>query len=206
MGEFIISIIKIVFGLLLLPLVVACVMALRMHLAVYPDVYQEFFLYGVVAFLLTFIFIYQFWGVYEFGQNLILQMMKILAPFDRLLSRFVPFYMTAIALLHFIVVTFIKAHNYDHYFLFFFGFVFGMHILLTAQVFQDEEKMLIKPSYFFWMPIIFVFNVFLVVVLFDLTALRLTIGTFLKSVLTIAKHVYLLRFGQMADLLEVTIP
>jgi len=202
MGEFLISILKMVFGVLFLPLVVAGVMAVQMHLDFYPDLYQQFFMYGLVAFLLIFIFLYQFWAFYEFGQNIILQLLKFFAPFDRLASRFVPFYFTLICLLHYITITFFKAHAYDQYFLFFAGLFFGMHILLTAQVFQDEEKALVKPNYFFWMPIVFVGNVFLLIVLFDLTTSKFTVASFAQSVWTIAQQIYLLRFKELIDFMQ----
>jgi len=71
--------------------------------------------------------------------------------------------------------------HFDHYFMFFTGFTFTMHILLTAQDLQAQEKVFIKPSYLFTMMSTFILMVFFVVLLFNLAMKEFTFLELLRS-------------------------
>ncbi len=75
--------------------------------------------------------------------------------------------------------------------MFFAGFFSAMHILLTSQQLQEEEKMPIKPSYLLSMSIIFIFNIFIMVVSLDIITKSFTFPTFFNDVVSGAYQIYI---------------
>ena len=122
MGEFIITLMKFFLAVLLLPIVIAAFIAFENHLGMYPTSHGEFFRWGIMAFLVTFLFLYQFWGVYEFGQRNMQNLLSFLSPLDRIVSRLVPFYLTIILLLFYATKTFLGVSKVSPYYMFFVGF------------------------------------------------------------------------------------
>lgn len=184
MSDALFTLIKFILAILLLPVVWACGTVLYGHITEFPGSYGEFFLWGMLGFLLFFLFFYQFWGVYEFGQKITSGLFQFATPLTRVMAYTVPFYLTVILLAFFAVKVFLDINSYDHYFMFFAGFTFTLHILLTAQDLQEQEKALIKPAYLFMMMVAFIGLTCVVVLLFDLAFQKWTFPEFFQSVVS----------------------
>ena len=190
MGETILMLIKLVLGILLLPIVLSCALNLYPHI-LGPDWSNgEFFLWGMFAFLMTFIFLYQFGSVYEFGQKMISQLFKFLAPFDQFIVKAIPFYFVILSLIFFVVKVGLKIDSNDHIFMFFLGFLFAMHVILIGQELQQSEKSSIKPAYFFMMGIYFVINVCVLILMLDLTYRKFSFPKFYEQTSKQAASMY----------------
>ena len=196
MGDFIITMLKFFLAVLMLPIVIATFVGFEHHLVNYPTSHGEFFRWGIFSFLITFLFLYQFWGVYEFGQRSMQSLLSFLDPADKIAARIFPFYLTIIMLLFYVSKTFLGVSRVSPYYMFFVGFAFAMHILLTAQDMQQEETTPIKPTYFFWMSVIFVAIILLTVVLFDLVFDKWTFTRFLHEMRETAESIYRLSFNR----------
>jgi len=199
-GEFIVAILKLVLFIVLFPLLCASVISFQDHLGTFANANQIGFYAGFTTFLITFIFIYQFWGVFELGQKIISGIFKILAPLDKILSSAVSFYLSFIVIVFFAVRRFLDIESYDQFFMFLMGFFFTMHIILTAQELKDNEKSPIKPSYLFYMSLIFIFNVFL---LSSLLSILITDGEFLGfygRLFNQAEDMYIFFLNKMSSL------
>ena len=149
-----------------------------------------FFMYGVVGFLLVFLFLYQFWGVYEFGQNAIWSMTRWAAPVDRLVAKLFPFYMIIIIIVFYFVANILDNSKMNYYFMFFIGFSAAMHVFLTAQSLQEDEKMLIKPTYLLMINLTIISTIVLTVLLTDLVFEKFTFPSFFNSVMAHARKLY----------------
>ncbi len=99
--------------------------------------------------------------------------------------------MILIVIAFYITVHFFKVKTFSHYFMFFAGFFSAMHILLTSQQLQEEEKMPIKPSYLLSMSIIFIFNIFIMVVSLDIITKSFTFPAFFNDVVSGAFQIYI---------------
>ena len=200
MKDFLLALTKLLCAVLMLPILLSCVVNFRNHLAVYPSTYSEFFIWGVMGFLLIFLFLYQFWSVFDFGQMAMGQMAKLTAPLDGFISKMVSFYMILIVIAFYITIHFFKVDKYSHYFMFFAGFFSAMHILLTSQQLQEEEKMPIKPSYLLSMSIIFIFNIFIMVVSLDIITKSFTFPAFFNDVVSGAYQIYIDSWDRMREI------
>ncbi len=181
MGDFLISMIKIMFFVVLLPVIFATVSTFQNHLANYPDLDLETFLSGAYVLLMIFLFFYQFWGVYEFGKNVMNNLFKFLAPFDKLFLHILSFYVLVTMAIFYVTNNLLNVSDYNFLFMFLLGFFMSLHILLVAQDMQDDEKSLIKPNYLFHLPVIIIGNVFILVLFFDLLMERWTFVDYFKT-------------------------
>ena len=196
MGEFILTLLKFVLAVLMLPIVIASFVGFENHLQMYPANYAEFFRWGIIAFLITFLFLYQFWGVYEMGQDLMQSLFTFITPFNKIIARLVPFYLMIILALFYFTKKLLGIQEVNPYYMFFVGFAFAMHILLTAQDMQEEEKSPIKPTYFFWMSLCFVLVLAMTVLLFDLVFNKWTFPQYLGQMKVTAEQIYRLSLGK----------
>jgi len=190
MGNLLLSSIKFCIAILLLPVVIAGVIGLHLQLLEYPGSNEHFFMWGIYGFFLSFFFLYQFWGVYEFGQKIMGSLLRFTSPFDRIASYIIPLYTLIIFLLYAIAVRFFKTHQYDPHFMFFIGFSIAMHIFLSAQDMQEREKTPIKPSYLFWISIVFIFNIFLFVLLLDAVLGYSNLAHFTNTLVADSRMIY----------------
>ncbi len=198
MNNFFFTIIKLVLAVLLLPVVFACGVSFQHQLKFYPSTYAEFFFWGILFFLLIFIFVYQFWGVYEFGQKAMQGMLKFIEPFNDTVACMIPFYPTLTMLLFYVVLHVFRAQNSELYFMFFTGFALAMHVFLTAQDLQDKERTAIKSAYLFKMSLIVISNICIMVLLLNLVAQKWTFLTFLEHVVENAKLAYVFSFDKIS--------
>ena len=190
MANIILTTVKLIFAVLIFPLVIASTKSFVDHAADFPPEFQDFFVWGILTFLLIFLFFYQFWGVYEFGQRIISGVFKFIAPFDRYAVQIIPFYFILVMLLFYVETAFFKTHNFDHYFLYFAGFTIAMHILLAARDLQEQEKTAIKPTYLFWMGVIYIVNLCLIVLFLDLNSGDFTFPEYFRSMSDQAWTIY----------------
>lgn len=197
MGDGVLNLLKILLTVLLIPFVYVFATSFHMHLVHYASNVQEFFLWGVLAYLIVFLFIYQFWGIFEAGQKVMTQIFNFAVPLDKFLSNAIPFYPVICLLLLFLIKAFFHSNNYTHYLSFFTGFTFAMHILLVSQDLQNQEKGVFRPNYFFSFSLVFVINILLVILLLDLAFGKFTFMKFFKLNFGEAKEIYLTAFKHL---------
>ncbi|MBF0385461.1 MAG: hypothetical protein HQL27_06270 [Candidatus Omnitrophica bacterium] len=190
MANFFIHTLKIIFAILLIPVVIASAVVFYKHLLLYPAGYGEFFIWGALSFLLAFLFIYQFWGVHEIGQKAGRGVFKILTPAEVVLARMFPFYLLVVLIVFLVTKKFFRFDSADHYFMYFTGFIFAMNILLVAQELQEEETAAFKPNYFFWMGLTFTINIIITILLLDFITGKMTFMRYFWSMVDEAKKIY----------------
>jgi len=192
MAESLLFIIKIVLSILLLPVIYACTINFSKHLTVYPTLYADFFMWGAGSFLLSFLFLYRFEGLYVSGQKIVAAVFKMFSPLDRILGNMLPFYATIVLLTFYVTSNLLGMRHFNYQFMFLAGFAFSMHILLTTRELQDQEKLSIKIAYLFMMSLVFIFNVFFLVLFLDLITGKFTFPLYFNAVMKDAGDVYTL--------------
>lgn len=198
MAEGIFFVVKILVTVLLSPVVYSCAVNFFDHVDSQFTSYGDFFTSGVIGFVLVFLFLHRFGRVYRAAQAATASAFHFLAPLDRVLARLIPLYTTVILVTLFVVSKFTdKVGDYTHYFFFFAGFAFGMHILLVAQDIQEEETSFLKPSYLCQMTLYFILSCLLVVLLLDLAVWKFTLGDFILAVFDDARDVYLVAWHKI---------
>jgi len=184
------TVMKFVLAILLFPIAWATAVTFHQYVVLMPGTYGAFFFWGMFGYVLLFIFLFRFWGAYEFGQRIVSELLRFVAPANYFVAKIVPFYTTLILLLFYAVKHFLNIDLYDHYFMFFTGFTLTMHIVLTAEDLQDNEKAFIKPTYLFVMMCAFILVLFVTMLLFNLFLKEFQFLEFLQSMWADASEVY----------------
>ena len=192
MYEGIVVFVKVVLTALLSPVVYHTVMDFREHVGAYPSPVSDFFLWGVFGFVLVFLFVHPFRPMYQAGQNVLMFFFRVIRPLDRPIARVIPFYTAVVLGGYYAADKFFNIGGYEHYFIFFAGFCFAMHMVLLAQELQEEEASFLKPVYFFRMGLYLIFNVCVMVLLLDWAVWKFTFFDFVRSVFADARDTYLL--------------
>jgi hypothetical protein len=183
---------KIVLTALLSPVVYHMAMNFREHVGAYPSPVSDFFLWGVFGFVLVFLFAHQFRPVHQAGQGVLMFLFQMIRPLDRPIARVIPFYTVMVLAGYYAAGQFFNIGGWEHYFIFFAGFGFAMHIVLLAQELQEEEASFLRLVYFFRMSLYFIFNVCLMVFLLDWAVWKFTFFDFVSAVFADARDTYLL--------------
>ena len=183
--------IKLVFFVLLLPVVYASCLQLYEHVNTYPKDFRVYSGLGAIVFFLIFFFIYQFWGLYESGQKMKMGLFRFLAPCDKFLCNVLPFHFIAIMLAFYVMRRFLDSFAYDFQFMFFAGFAMAMHIILVAHDLQEQEKSPVKPDYLFTIVLAMIINASLFVLMVDFVRETWTFPMYISRTLSNVGDIYL---------------
>lgn len=196
MVKFILSFLKVILSIVLLPVSVAASLTLYTHLNTYPAILSVNFIYGAVFFVLVFLFLYQFWGFFELGYKVLTNLFQFAAPMDKWLAYGTPIYTVLVLLIFYIVRVLGKVDSLDQPFSFLAGFTLAMHVLVLAQELQNQEKALLKPDYLLAMNLIYILDIFLVILLMDLVFQKWTFPLFFESFAAEVSRLFQLVIGQ----------
>jgi hypothetical protein len=191
MGNFLFNLLKVIFGIILFPILYACMLSFKPQMGQYPSNHVDFFFYGSTAFLFSYLFVYRFESFYSFGQNLVSKIFQFASPVNDFLANIIPFYALIILGLHALITSFIKIGLFDHYFLFFAGFTLTMHLLLTAHEMHEDDNVPFKPSYFFTIVVVSILFLFVVVLMLDGFARDFNFPKYLSNVIDKAGKLYM---------------
>ena len=112
-------------------------------------------------------------------------------------ARALPIY-TILSLMAFCFVhLFFKKSGYEIYFIFLTGFTLALHLVLTAQELREENKSPLRPNYFLFIQLIYIFVVLLTSILFTFIVPQYSFATFFYSVLGSIKDIYATIFHQL---------
>lgn len=110
---------------------------------------------------------------------------------------FVPIYTIILCLAYFIVSKFRDVSNYTPYFIFFIGFTFLMHIIMTAEALRVAQPDLIKTGYLLSLSLIYVINVLLAGFIISLIFTGFSFVDMFLQFCVETKELYILIFRQL---------
>ncbi len=177
------KILKIIFGILLLPIAVFIVIDFCKEITAIPllTTAQAMFLYGVAAYVGIHIFIYKLDFLYVFGHESTHAVTAKLFGgkiFDfkvsskggsvktnktndtiALMPYMFPFYTLVICLVYAVFALFKDVKPYVGYFVFALGMSLSFHLVQTAEFLRNKQSDIVKTGYIFSMPLIIVVNI-----------------------------------------------
>ncbi len=197
MGERILVILKFIFAILLLPLVIATVVALQGEIGRFDAGLHQSILLGTLAYVLMKFFVYDFDAVYKFGQNIVSTCFQFLKPVMNFAPYVIPIY-TILGIVAYAIVHMMgRMDAYAGMFFAVIAFTFAMHIILTAQDLYAKDSIAGKPNYFFSMGLIFVVDVFFMALLMSLVGKGFSFVHFFQELSASSLHIYIAIFKQL---------
>ncbi len=190
MKEGFLAFIKILFFLLILPLIIACTLALQTHVLGLPVAKEAWVLGGVVTYIVLNLFFYDFKAIYVFGQQIIAKVFSFFAPAVGIAGHVIPVYTLIIIIADLIFTIFGNAENYQNYFLFAIAFSLALHLIMAARQMHEEDNSPLKAQYFFGFGVVYVLNVLIIALLLAWVIPEFSFITFIKTLAHHTTHNY----------------
>ncbi|MDD5006184.1 MAG: hypothetical protein PHS93_06790 [Candidatus Omnitrophica bacterium] len=179
--ETVISVVKFTLSILLLPLVWGLTVSFSQEFSNQSQDIINNFVLAIAAYLILHMFIYEPNTIYKFGQRLISGMFGFIAPLRDLLSCAVPFYTVLTFGLYFIFKANFAYEVIIGYFIFWISFTAVMHLILTAAYMKEETTDTLKGNYFFTLFLVYMFEIVLISVFFNVMLKDFSFVNIIKS-------------------------
>ena len=185
MKEIFWAILKILGFLLILPLVIAFIIAFQNQVLSLPVNKEASVLWGAGSYIALNLFIYNFKDVYDFGR---LQVEKIFT-FFKPAGYIVPVYAIFFILIYIITLIFGRL-AWQPFFLFAIAFTLTMHLVLTAHDIYQSDNSVLKAHYFITFGAIVMANIFIMSLLLAWAVPEYSLVGFVKSLASHTSHLY----------------
>ena len=193
-----ISILKLLIAILLLPVVVGTSFALAKEMNLSERFLVSSFLWGVFSFLLLYHLIWESEIVYKKGQRIVEVIFKFFSPLVKVASFCLPIYALLILITYWLLSALIPGlKNLVNYFIFFVSFSLTMHIVFTAESLKSRQSDFLKANYFFAMELIYLLNICLIAGLFNLALEGFSFLDFFRASCQNTQNIFLPVFNQL---------
>ena len=197
MGSKITNVLKFLFFVLLLPFVITSTQAFGTQLGELPGRLTEYFMNGILAYLLVHIFIYEPQPIYQYGQNLVSSVFKFFSPFVRIAPFVLPIFSFIFLILFYLASLIFKSQEIQNVLMFFVSFTLAMHMVFTAKAMRDRDTNAAKPNYFFAVSLIYSVNIFMLALAFHLILKDFSFPDFFQSATQETERIYKTVFNQL---------
>ena len=196
MKDAFLMLVKILFAVLLMPVCYALGKSFIMGLPALGD-YQRYFIWGVAVYVLLQLFFYTPQGVFQAGQKVFGGIFGSVPLLAAVVPLFVPIIPTIVLIACYVTMTFFDYEPAKSYLIFFAGFTFAMHLILSAHAEFEEDTSGVKPHYLFLFSLTFMFNVVIMAFLLSLNFPDFSITDFGLSAYDTAQNIYFAVYDQL---------
>ncbi len=196
MRDFLLNTLKFILFVLFIPIIMA---ATRSFYKEFLNLEQlaEFFLYGMMAYLILHHFIYVPQGFYQFGQKITSSIFRFSAFLAATLPALIPIFASLLLLGLLITTQIFRIVHLKEYFFFFVGFTFLMHMILTAQTLYAEDTSVVKPHYFFMMSLSYTIGLIILALCIHINCHSFSFLNYLKRSCNLGKDLYVSVYHQL---------
>lgn len=147
-------ILKIVFTVVMLPVLVASAVALQRQAFTLSGDLQQALGLGLTSFLILKLFVYDFQALHHLGQGITTFCFRAFKGLAQVAPFVIPLYSVFVLLVYAILQFMGKARGLQYLFFTLLAFTFSMHVVMTAQELYEKDGAYGKPTYFFSMVLI----------------------------------------------------
>lgn len=190
-------IIKFILGICLLPFVYSSSVSFLNEFIGIDKGYQSYFWWGVITFLIFYLFIWQPSIVYLKGQKLLEIIFSFFRPFIKIAPYLLPIYTIILFFLYMILSLLFFSSHLVNIFAFLFGFSISLHLVFSARSIRAKQNDPLKVNYIFGFSLIYIINLGLLSLLFNLIFKDFSFMNFCNNSLQIAKQIFNTIFQQL---------
>ncbi len=180
------AILKIFGFLLILPLIIAFLLAFQSQILSLPVGKEAWVLWGAGSYVALNLFVYDFKSVYDFGRSLVEKMLTFFQP----AGYVVPLFTIFLIILYIIALILGRGTSLQPYFLFAIAFSLAMHLILTAHDIYESDNSVLKSHYLLTFGVIFIINLFIMSLLLAWAIPEYSLVGFFKSLASHTSHLY----------------
>jgi len=211
-----------VVGIILLPLVIPMTKSFYgqiTNISIIDSRSHLYFSWGAVSYVIMHLFFFKPHYVYNLGHEVVHVLSTWLSLgrarnvkvsgeegrvqttrsnfFINISPYFLPIYTIILCVSYFLLSKFTDAPNYSAYFIFFIGFTFSMHIIMTVEALRTSQPDLIKTGYLFSLSLIYVFNVLVAGLVISLIFTGFSFVDMMMQFFIETKELYIFIFRQL---------
>ncbi len=186
MKEVFLSILKIFGFLLILPLIIAFLLAFQSQILSLPVNKEVWVLWGAGSYIALNLFVYDFKSVYDFGKSLVEKMLIFFQP----AGYVVPIYSIFLIIVFVFALILGRCTSLRPYFLFAIAFTLAMHLILTAREIYQSDNSVLKAHYLFTFGAVLIANLFIISLLLAWAIPEYSLVGFIKSLASQTFHLY----------------
>lgn len=190
------DIFKLVLGICLLPFVYSCTVVFLNQLTFIDSALQNHFWFGVVTFLLIYLFIWEMGWVYERGHKLLELVFSFFQPFVKVAPYLLPIYTIVIFIIYLILAAFIKEVRLIDYTMFLLGFSIILHLVFSSKAVRSKKGDILKSNYIFGFSFVYIINLSVLALFLNIIFKDFSFVKFCNNTYSIASGIFQVIFSQ----------
>jgi len=180
------AILKIFAFLLILPLIIAFLLAFQSQILLLPVNKEAWVLWGAGSYIALNLFVYDFKREYDFGRSLVEKMLT----FFKAAGYMVPLFSIFLIILYVIAWILGRGTSLQPYFLFAIAFTLAMHLILTAHEIYHSDDSVLKAHYLITFGAVLIANLLIMSLLLAWAIPEYSLVGFIKSLAFQTVHLY----------------
>ncbi|MCM8781722.1 MAG: hypothetical protein NC828_01530 [Candidatus Omnitrophica bacterium] len=190
------SIIKLLIGLCLLIFVYASSKIFLQEFNFIDKKLQGYFWWGIIWFLLIYLFIWEPALVYQKGHRILELIFSFFKPLVRVAPYVLPIYTIILFFAYLSLSLFIKSNWLVEYFIFSLGFSLALHLVFCAKSIRTRKDFL-KANYLFGFSFVYVINVILLAFFLNIIFKEFSLVSFFNKSWQLATGIFYSVFKQL---------
>ncbi len=186
MKEIFWAILKILGFLLILPLIIASIIAFQNQVLALPVNKEAWLLWGAGSYIALNLFVYDFKNIYIYGNSLV----EKISPFFKPAGYVIPIYPIFLIIIYVIAWILGRGAALQPYFLFALAFLLTMHLVLTAHEIYQSDNSVFKAHYLVLFGAILIINFFIISLLLAWAIPEYSLVGFVRSLSSHTFHLY----------------
>ena len=155
------GILKFIFGVIFLPFVYSVSKSFINEFSLLKDYLQFSFFYGIVSFLILYLFIWEPQILYKKGQRFVEIIFRFFVPLVKIASYVVPIYTVLLFVIGYLTASIFTSKFFLAKFLFLIGFSIIFHLVFSAKSLKTKQADFLKANYIFGFSLVYIINIFL---------------------------------------------
>ncbi|MBU1998118.1 MAG: hypothetical protein ABIG46_07980 [Candidatus Omnitrophota bacterium] len=196
-SAFVFSLIKFVFGLLLLAFVYSSTVAFLGEFQTADLIWRKFFWSGVIAFVLMYFFVIELSLIYQRGHRMLEIVFSFFSPLVKVAPYVVPIYAIIIVVIYSVYSLFAGAERMLHILVFLFGFSLSLHLVYSAKTLRSKKGDFLKANYIFGFSFVYIINIFIAAFCVNIIFARFSFVNFCNNSYQRATGIYSAVFKQV---------
>jgi len=164
----VLSIFKLLLGLLLLLFVYATSVSFLNEANTIDQGVRQYFFFGITAFLALYLFAWEPQIVYAKGQKLLQKIFSFFAPLVKVAPYLLPVYTIVLFAAYLVYALFDRSSGSLAYFMLLWGFTLALHLVFSAKSLRSRQSDFLKANYIFSFSFIYVINICIIAFGFSL--------------------------------------
>lgn len=195
--EFFSLFLKLVIGMLLLPVVYSASVCFSRQLMQLEPLVRNSFIGGIVGFLGAYLFVWEPAIVYKKGQKIVEVLVKFFAPLVKVAPFVLPIYTILIFSAYLLLEVFMDIPEYMPAFIFSAGFSLALHLVFSAKTLRSKQGDSLKSSYIFGFSWICILDAVIVALFLNSAFEKFSFLAFFNGSCQMSKDIYTTIFRQL---------